>query len=138
MLKILFNKNPVSRRKAFTLVEVMIVVAIIALLAAVAIPNLLRARVTANEAAAQSNLKAIANSLENYAALNSIYPSNTSQLIGASPPYLSVDFFSGPRNGYSFTSVLADYYYTITASPINETSGTTTFTVTTGGVLGTP
>jgi type IV pilus assembly protein PilA len=123
------------KKKAFTLVEVMIVVAIIALLAAVAIPNLLRARVTANEASAQSNLKAIANSLENYAALNSVYPVNTTQLIGASPPYLSVDFFTGTHNGYTFTSVLADYYYTITASPFNSTAGTTTFTVTTGGIL---
>ena len=46
-------------RKGFTLVEIMIVVAIIALLAAIAIPNLLRARHNANESAALAPLKTL-------------------------------------------------------------------------------
>ncbi|HPB67546.1 MAG TPA: prepilin-type N-terminal cleavage/methylation domain-containing protein [Candidatus Omnitrophota bacterium] len=123
------------KKTGFTLVEVMIVVAIIALLAVIAIPNLFRARIQANASAAQAHLKSIANSLENYAVIHSVYPANTSQLLGASPPYLSIDFFSGTHAGYSFTSVLADYSYTVTASPANATSGTSTFTLTTGGII---
>lgn len=44
-------------RKAFTLIELMIVIAIIAIIAAIAIPNLLESRITANEAAAATSLK---------------------------------------------------------------------------------
>lgn len=123
------------RRDGFTLVEVMIVVAIIALLAAIAIPNLTRARIQANEATVQAHLKSIVNSLENYAAINSVYPTNTSVLLGASPPYLSIDFFSGTHASYSFTSSLSDYTYTITATPSTSSAGTKTFTASTGGVF---
>ena len=44
-------------RYAFTLIELMIVIAIIAIIAAIAIPNLLESRITANESAAAASLK---------------------------------------------------------------------------------
>jgi prepilin-type N-terminal cleavage/methylation domain-containing protein len=44
-------------RSAFTLIELMIVIAIIAIIAAIAIPNLLESRISANEAAAATSLK---------------------------------------------------------------------------------
>lgn len=60
--------------KGFTLVEIMIVVAIIALLAAIAIPNVLRGRTSANESAAIGNLRALVSSQEMYRSVNNVYP----------------------------------------------------------------
>jgi len=60
--------------RGFTLVEIMIVVAIIALLAAIAIPNVLRGRTTANESSAVGNLRALVSSLEMYRSVQNGYP----------------------------------------------------------------
>ncbi len=60
--------------RGFTLIEIMIVVAIIALLAAIAIPNVLRGRTSANEAACIGNLRALVSSLEMFRSVNQSSP----------------------------------------------------------------
>jgi len=117
----------------------MIVVAIIALLAAIAIPNLLRARVNANETNAQATLRTISTACESWAAANNgNYPAAITDLTGATPPYLNENYIAtSPRQGYNFAcGTMSTAAYTCTATPVTAgTTGTRTFTITTGGVL---
>jgi len=68
--------HPAAREgeRGFTLIELMIVVAIIAILAGILIPNFVNARAQAQTAACESNLRSIATALELYYADNQIYP----------------------------------------------------------------
>ena len=66
-----------SRKSGFTLVEIMIVVAIIGLLAAIAIPNFVKARTTAQTNACIANLKQIDGAKQQWAVENKKATSDT-------------------------------------------------------------
>lgn len=69
MIQSLFRKP-----KAFTLIELLIVVAIIAILAAIAVPNFLEAQTRSKVSRVKSDMRAIATALESYAVDNNKYP----------------------------------------------------------------
>ena len=128
-----------SHAKGFTLVEIMIVVAIIALIAAVAIPNMLRARHNANEVAAIASIRTLVGALESWRANQTplSYPANLAALSGANPPYIDTVLSGGTKQGYTFTyAFLTVNTYTVTASPVTaNVTGTRGFFVDQTGVI---
>lgn len=137
------NKKEMRIRKieGFTLAEIMIVVAIIAVLAAIAIPNLLTARKNANESAAQAGLRILSTSLETYYSVNNAYAvaddtTTDDYLRSAAPPYLTTAYCTQTVSGYTYTCDIDLAAYSIVAAPSScGTTGNRTFTITTGSSL---
>ena len=77
-------KKTIHRPGGFTLVEIMIVVGIIGLLAAIALPNFIRARSTSQQNACINNLRQISSAVEQWAMENG-------QSAGSPPPNMSTD-----------------------------------------------
>ncbi|MFQ5681194.1 MAG: type II secretion system protein [Candidatus Omnitrophota bacterium] len=134
-------------RKGFTLVEIMIVVAIIVLLAAMTVPNLLRSRLTANDAAALRSLKGLSTALETYAVSNnSKYPAaatfdalKATDFGKATPPYMSttaIDALRDNKDGHDFLIAASVDGYQIVANVSKfKNTGIKHFKISTGGVV---
>jgi len=124
----------VRNKKGFTLIELMIVIAIIAILAAILVPNFLKARAQGQLAACESNLKNIATALEMYA----------TDYSGDYPVTASVSLLTSTATGGAYMKAMpncpsittAPYDYTANGSPDNFTltCGAATAHIATGTV----
>lgn len=141
-------KNRKRNQKGFSLVELLIVVSIILIIAAIAIPNLLQARVAANEASAVASLRTINTAMLAY--LNN-YPD-----VGYAPTIAALGgstcdapdqngaciidnvLSSGTKSGYSFTAAgigpAPSYQYLSVAMPLSN-GGNRSFCATEDGVV---
>lgn len=123
------------RQCGFSLIELLIVVAIILIIAAIAIPNLLRARIAANEGSAVGSVKTITTSEFTYASTFGIGFAPLTNLAGASPCtsttnsacLIDSNLGGGTKSGYTFytpaptalgTMSIPNTSFTINADPI--------------------
>jgi prepilin-type N-terminal cleavage/methylation domain-containing protein len=113
----------VDKAKGFTLIEIMVVVAIVVILITIAVPNFLRSRVVANEAAAMASLRAINNGCQLYYINNEEYPGGLDNLVppDSDPPYIDSVLASGRKQGYEFIYDLPDAdHFTVNANPLSS------------------
>ena len=138
------------KAKGFSLIELLIVVAIILIIAAIAIPNLLRARIAANEASAVASIRTISTAETTYAStyptvgytctLAELGPPTSGDVSSAAAGILDAVLASGQKAGYIFAlqdcAGTPKANYTSTAAPVNVGgSGTRAFCSATPGVI---
>ena len=125
-----------TRGKGFTLVELMIVLAIIAIVAAFAIPNLMKSRMAANETAAIGALRTILAAEGTYMNRYGVY-GTLSEL--SDEGLIDSSLASGKKSGYFFGQVdddTSNYSYCFGAAPVEDgKSGEKEYCVTQQGTI---
>ncbi len=108
------------RSRGFSLLELLIVVAIILIIATIAIPSLLRSRQAAQESSAVAQVRTINTAEVTYLSSNAGSYGSIPQLITQG---LLDGRFSGSVSGYTFAVTASGSDYTVTATPSSTNAG---------------
>ena len=139
------------RQKGFSLIELLIVVAIILIIAAMAIPNFMRSKMRAHEASAVAALRVIDTAAVAYSTTYSYigYPATLASLGGANPCInatstaaclIDDSLASGTKDGYTFAwtgdGLTPSFSFALTGTPeVVGTSGQNMYCSDQGGVI---
>jgi type IV pilus assembly protein PilA len=135
-----------NKQKGFSLIELLIVVAIILIIAAIAIPNLLRSKIAANQASAVGSLRTLNTACIAFSTSYGQFPAaltNLGPVGGGTASSTSADLIdsvlsAGQKSGYNFsyTAGTANQSYSITATPITAaTTGQNMYYTDQSGVI---
>ena len=136
-----------NKQKGFSLIELLIVVAIILIIAAIAIPNLLRAKMAANEASAVASLRTLNTVIVAYSTTYATDPSNLASLApSATPSSTSADLVDNLfgrilrsradiRSLYTAVAATPITQYSMVATPSSASTGQRKFFTDQSGVI---
>lgn len=129
-----------NMRKGFTLVELMVVVAVIVTVSAIAVPKVLRARIGGNETYAITALKRLSTAMESWRVSQtpaSYTDASLENLMDSEPPYLDSKLGSGVRQGYTYVlNIDTSQSFHATATPlIYQSTGVRSFIVQEEGIV---
>ena len=121
--------------KGFTLIELMIVIAIIAVIAAIAIPNLAAARKSANETSAIASLRTLSSAETIYRERLSSTNVSFATTLGGLTNLIDGSLQTGAKSGFTFNLAGTTFSWTADAAPQATNTGNRGFFVDESGLI---